>query len=81
VGIVRIPKTKLDPTADKYAEYPGLFVEDCYRIAGEYEVEVAGLLKHMAESIAKMARKPDAKQEQLLAIIRCLCDAGYPPPS
>ena len=81
MGVVKIPKAALDPTAAKYKETPGLFVEDCYRIAGEYNVEPAGLLKHMANAVAVLARLDTDKKEQLLAIVRCLCDAGYPPPS
>lgn len=67
--------------APKYAGAPHLFVEDCYRVAGEYGVEPAGLLKHMSFAVVTLARIHVNKRDQLYGIIRCLCDAGYTPPS
>ena len=81
MGSVKIPKALLDPTGAKYKEAPNLFVEDCFRIAGEYGVDALSLLTHMARTVANLARRLPDKQEQLHAIVRCFCDAGYPPPS
>lgn len=81
MGLVKIPKAALDPTAAKYTEAPNLFVEDCYRVAGEYGIDPPSLLKHMSNAIAILARLNTDKKGQLLSIVRCLCDAGYPPPS